>query len=48
MGLILADLLLTLSHRETVKTSTGDVEIDAHQNKLSLRADALTSAARRL
>lgn len=48
MGLILADLLLMLSHGETVKTRAGDVEIDAHQNKLSLRVDALTSAARRL
>lgn len=44
MGLILADLLLMLSHGETVKTGAGDVEIDAHQYKLSLRVNALTSA----
>lgn len=44
MGLILADLLLMLSHSETVKNRAGDVEIEEHQYKLSLRVNALTSA----
>lgn len=43
MGLILADLLLMLSRSETVKTGEGDVEIDAHQHKLSLGVNAPTS-----
>lgn len=47
MGLILADLLLTLSHSETVKTRAGDAEIEEHQYKLSLRVNALTSAGLR-
>lgn len=43
MGLILADLLLMLSRSETVTTGEGDVEIDAHQHKLSLGVNSPTS-----